>query len=168
MRLPWISREMHDAVCSEKDRHIVTLRAQIAGLEKRLAEPIAITVKLPDDFAVAMPMVVRDKRLRKPQNPENPEAPQEVVDWANVDENDPAQLAKIATLELGGPTNAYVLAKTIARIKHHIVTAKTQKLIRALEKGSVGTIISPDTKVVADEVDIPESIRQRIADAERV
>ena len=167
---PWVSREMHEAVCAEKDRHIVSLRAQIAGLEKRLHEPIAVTVEMPENLALLQPAVFRDKRPRKPVNPEISEPVPEPIDWARLDENSYEQIAKLAAQELGRPVPAHILSQTVNRIKARIRMARTQALIRSQESGQVGTIVPPDTKV-AEEVEepkIPEHIRQRIAEAERV
>lgn len=134
---PWVSREMHEAVCAEKDRHIVSLRAQIAGLEKRLAEPIAVTVTLPKDFAVIHPaQISKPGKRKKALDAGNvlPAAPN--IDLAEVDERDEATLAALAVGKLGRrAANGWELSQVIRGIQIEIRAAKAAKRRRlALER----------------------------------
>ena len=156
MHWPWISREMHEQVVSAKDALIRLLEAQNAVLAVRLEEPIAVTVRLPENFAMVQPAIVRRKQ---PQDPESP-AKRVETDWASVDENDPVQIAEIAAQELGPGYTPYQLSQCVARIKFHARTAKAERAMRSQERGTVGVIQS-------EEPHVPERIQKIIEDAER-
>lgn len=173
MRLPFVSREFHEAMLEERERLVVELRAEVAYLKLRLEAPVNVSVKLPDGFAVAQPAVILPRRTPKKDVKGNISAEKPApIDWENVDPDNEAQIAAIAARELGGgPINAYALAETVGRIKKHARQARAQKRARSLEMGSVGTVIPPNTKAVTDEVvdesAVPAHIRERIERAER-
>lgn len=157
-KLPWISREHHFEVIAAKDALISTLKAQNAILAARLAEPIAVTVEMPKDFALLQPAVMR---RRKPD-----EAPRKTdvdVDWANVDENNKEQIAKIAADELGGMVSPVVLAQTVARIRRQVRDAKREKVLNAMRSATVGTVGTP----TEPENYVPSAVRDLIESAER-
>lgn len=130
MRLPFVSREMHVAVCSEKDRLIAALRDRIDSLERRIDKPIAVTVALPKDFAVLQPALVsrpgkRKKALDDTGDP-LPAAPN--IDLADLDENDERTLATVAVAKLGRRAhNAYELKQIIRGIQVEIRAAKASR-----------------------------------------
>lgn len=163
MRWPWIGREHHEEVVSAKNAQIRWQQETIAALEARIAAPVAVTVKLPDDFAMVSPAIVASRRAKAAVDP-NRKAKIEEPDWANLDENNESDLAKAAAWELGGSaTNAYQLAQTIGRIKQQIIRSKLQRNRRTMEEGSVGTITAPEPGFSGPRPDvIPESIAKRI------
>lgn len=167
-RLPWVSREHHEAVCLERDRLVVALKTQIIALERRLEQPLAVTVKLPDDFAMVQPAFVRSKRPRRDVPAENSSSP---INWEDVDENNLAQLSEIAAREMGGGKfNLYALMRKVNDIKAHIRMAKSQKKSRTVDAGVTGTIVPPTVHVAEsakedEEPDlnvIPAHILERI------
>ena len=157
MRFPFISREHHAEVVAAKDALIRSLEAQNAVLAERLAEPIAVTVKLPEDFAMLQPAVVRRKR---PQDPSQANSRKEAkeVDWANVDLGNPFLMAELASQEFGRMLSPVELADWMKRVSRQVALAKQQG-IRTPEIPSVGTL---ETKPV------PDHILEQIAEAERV
>lgn len=152
-----ISREHHAEVVAAKDALIRSLEAQNAVLAERLAEPVSISVKLPEDFALLQPALVRRKRQQDPSNP-NPHKEVQEVDWANVDENNAPLMATLAAEEFGRMVGPVELAEWRARVHRQILHAK-QSGLRNPEIPNVGTL---ETKPV------PEHILAQIADAERV
>jgi hypothetical protein len=170
MRFPWVSREQHTAVVAAKDEIIAVLKEQITSLDNRLSAPIAVSVNLPEGFAVQMPAVVgrRTKRLQD-QNAQSPAGVKE-VDWANVNENDNEAVARIAAQELGEVVPPHVLARTVAQIKMNIRSARADKLRKALTEGKVGTVSRPLTEEEAIEQGekyVPADIRKLVESAER-
>ena len=170
MRLPWVSREQYDSVLAAKDQLIAALNSQNEALAARLAAPVAVSVSLPEGFAVQMPAVV-GRRTKRPRDPEAPRsAPLRETDWASVDPNDNEAIARIAAKELGGPVPAHVLARTVSQIKLNIRTARAQKLRETLQSGKVGTQARPETEEEAmaqGSAYVPEEIRRLIESAER-
>lgn len=163
MRWPWIGREHHEEVVAAKNAQLRWQQETIAALEARIAAPVEVTVKLPDDFAVIQPAVLRTRRTPDSTKPAKPK--ENEPDWVNLDENDPAALAKAAAWELGGPTNPYVLAQTIKQIKTNIVRAKTERNRRTLESSSVGTIPSTEPGVSPTQPDYVPAHIQRMIDS---
>ena len=172
MRLPWVSRSQYEAVLAAKDEVIGVLRDQNTALAARLSAPIAVTVTLPEGFAVQMPAVVA--RRPKRQDPDTPRpVPVKDIDWASIDENDNEAVARIAAAELGGPVPAYVLSRTVAQIKFNIRSARADKQRKSLQEGRVGTQSSPATVLTEDEAIaqgpayVPAEIRALVESAER-
>ena len=157
MRLPFISREHHAEVVAAKDALIQSLEAQNAVLAERLAEPVAVTVKLPEDFALVQPAAVRRKRPQDPSQP-NPRKEAAEVDWANVDTQNHFLMAELAAQEYGRMLSPVELADWMTRVRRQVSMA-TQQAGRTREIPTVGTL---ETKPV------PEHIRAKIAEAERV
>lgn len=151
----------------ERDRIIVELRAHIVTLQKRLEAPIHVDVKLPEDFAVQMPALLR-RRAKPDAKTEDSPKPKQEIEWADANENDLPQLAKLAAEELGTTrVSPLILQQTIARIKRRILMAKTNRAIKQMELGVIDSRVSPSART-SEAVDIPEEIRQRIEEAERV
>jgi hypothetical protein len=166
VRWPWISREHHDDVIRAKDAQIRWQQETIFALEARISAPVAVTVKLPEDFAVLAPAAV-ELRRRRPVDTSTPGKEQSAEpDWANLDINDNVALAKAAAYELGGPASPYVLAQTIRQIKAQATRAKAEKLRRTLEEANVGTIATAEAGTANAQPDyVPENIRKRIEQA---
>lgn len=148
----------------ERERLVVELRAEVARLDKRLSDPLEVTVQLPENFAVEMPAVVR-KRTKSDVKQEILRPSQDETKWADADENDLPQLAKFAVEELGrSNVPPILLNQTVERIKKRIIMAKTNRTIRSLELGVIDSRIPPTAKVES----IPQDILERIEAAERV
>jgi hypothetical protein len=170
MKFPWVSRGQYDAVLAAKDEIIASLKAQIAAQTERLTTPIAVSVQLPEGFAVQMPAVVARRPKRQPQDSEPRPAAAKETDWANVDENDNEAIARIAAQELGAVVPAHVLARVVAQIKLNIRSARADKLRKSLQEGRVGTQTRPLTEEEAIEQGtayVPSEIRQLVESAER-
>ena len=148
----FISREHHAEVVAAKDALIQSLEAQNAVLAERLAGPVAVTVKLPEDFALVQPALVRRKR---PQDPETPRKDAKEVDWATVDINNPFLMAELAAQEYGRMLSPVELSDWLIRIRRQIAMAKQQG-------GSIPTMPMSETTTV------PAHILEKIAAAERV
>ncbi len=157
-RLPWISRGHHDEVIAAKDALIRALEAQNAVLAERLAEPIKVHVEMPKDLVLLQPAVMR----RRGQQDQAPKVPKGEPDWANINENDPKQMAKLAADELGTRVSPYVLKLTVDRLKKHIRDARTQQIAEGLKTANVGTI-ETDRQAY-----IPPAVRELIEEAEKV
>jgi hypothetical protein len=156
MRLPWISREHHLEVVAAKDALIRSLEVQNAVLAERLAEPVAVTVQMPENFALLQPAIVK-RRKESPAGPEpHKEAPE--VDWANVDPENPFIMAELAAREFGRLLAPIELADWTARVRRQIKAAKEQG-IRTPQIPQVGTL---ETKQV------PAHIKDMIEKAEAV
>lgn len=155
MHLPWISREHHREVIAAKDALIESLQAQNAVLAERLAEPIAVSATLPENFALLQPAIVR----RKKENAPSPEPRKEVpeVDWANVDANNPYVMAQLASQEFSRILSPIELMEWTQRVKRQIAAAKDQN-IRTPRIPVVGTL---QTK------EVPAHILEVIEQAER-
>lgn len=169
MRLPWVSREMHEAVSHEKDRLIVALQNQINALEKRLMQPVPVTVQLPEDFAVLQPAVVLNRKKSAPVAA-SPEQPAPVaIDWANVDPDDNLAIAQIVAQETGGAQiNAYGLARIVRQIKSQIRTARIQKAIRQHTPAEIPAPASVEVeKPEVATSEVPAHIKRIIEAAER-
>jgi hypothetical protein len=169
MKWPWVSREQYDAVLAAKDEIILNLKAQSAAYERRLSLPIAVTVALPENFAVQTAAVLA--RKTKPKDYIVPAKTGE-TDWASIDENDNAALAREAAKELGTMVPPHVLARTVAQMKMTIRAAKREKKEAALREGKVGTQSSPSDLTEADAIEqgskyIPKEIRDLVEKAER-
>ncbi len=169
MRWPWVSREQYDLVLAAKNEIIQLLKEQNIALRERMDTPIAVSVSLPEGFAVQMPAVVgrrgknQDKTIQRPVTQE--------IDWSSVNENDNEAIARIAAKELGAPVPPYVLAGTVSRIKSQIRSAKQEKLRKTLQEGRVGTQSSPalteEDAIAQGSSYIPSSILKEIENAER-
>ena len=157
MGLWFISREHHAEVVAAKDALIRSLETQNAVLAERLAEPVAVTVKLPEDFAVLQSAIVRRKR---PQDPSQPATRKEAkeVDWANVDLGNSFLMAELAAQEYGRMLNPVELADWMRRVSRQVAFAKQQDN-RTPEIPNVGTL---STKPV------PQDVLDKITAAERV
>ena len=158
MNLPWISREHHKEVVAAKDALIASLEAQNAVLAERLAEPVAVTVKLPENFAMVQPAVVRHRKESAP-SPAPRREPQE-VDWANVDPDNPFIMAELAAQEFGRMLSPIELADWTRRVRRQITAAKEQNS-RTPQIGTVGLM---ETSQPAKPV--PPQILAQIAAAE--
>lgn len=166
MALPWVSRGQYDAVLAGKDETIALLKAQIHALGERLCAPIAVSVSLPEGFAVQMPAVVG--RRPKRQDQEQPRVPVKEIDWASVDPNDNDAIARIAARELGTVVAPHVLARTVAQIKTSIYKARADKLKKSLTEGKVGTQARPLTEeeaIAQGAKYVPEEIRKLVESA---
>ena len=151
----FISREHHVEVVAAKDALIQSLEVQIAVLAEHLAEPVAVTVQLPENFAMVQPAVVR--RRQDPSKP-NPSKGAKEVDWANVDVNNNFLMAELAAQEYGRMLSPVELADWMTRVRRQVAFA-AQQAGRTREIPNVGTL---ETKPV------PEHIKAKIAEAERV
>lgn len=157
MRFPFISREHHAEVVAAKNALIQSLEAQNAVLAERLAEPIAVTVKLPEDFALVQPALVRRKREQDPSKPATRKEAKE-IDWANVDTSNRLLMAELAAQEYGRMLSPVELADWLQRVVRQVAHAKQQN-IRTPEIPTVGTLESKP---------VPEHILEQIEAAERV
>jgi hypothetical protein len=155
VHLPWISREHHRDVIAAKDALIESLQAQNAVLAERLAEPIAVTVEMPENFTLLQPAIVRRKKENAPSPEPHREAPE--VDWANVDANNPYVMAQLASQEFGRMLGPIELAEWTQRVRRQIAAAKDQN-IRTPKIPVVGIL---QTK------EVPAHIAELIEQAER-
>jgi hypothetical protein len=162
---PWIGREHHEEVVGAKNAQIRWQQETIAALEARLAAPVSVTVKLPDDFAMVTPAIVSHRRRKPVEDAGGARKEEEPIDWANLDENNPEDLARVAAREIGGKTTPYVLAQTVARIKTNIVREKLQRNRRTLESSSVGTIPSAEPGIPSPHPDYVPAHIQRMIDS---
>ena len=168
MKFPWVSRGQYDGVIAAKDEVIAVLKSDNISLHERLAAPVSVSVNLPEGFAVQMPAVVGRRKKQQDQSQHTTGATE--IDWANIDENDNAAIARIAAQELGAPAAPHVLARTVTQIKMNIRTARQRKLREALTEGKVGTVSRPLTEEEAIEQEekyVPSEIRKLVASAER-
>lgn len=167
MRLPWVSREMHDAVLAERERVIVALRVQIAMLEKRFERPTAVTVTLPKDFAVLQPALIHKPSRKKRLDGEVlPAAPN--IDLADLDENDEKTLATVAVSKFGRrASNTWELAQWIRGIKIEISAAKAAKRRRKQQEASHPAEEMAELQTGTEKSVVPAHILEQIADAER-
>ena len=124
MKLPWISREHHVDVIAAKDALIASLEAQNAVLAERLAEPVAVTVQMPENFALVQPAIVRRKKNESPSPAEHKDAPE--VDWANVDVGNPFIMAELAAREFGRLLSPIELSDWSERVRRQVKAAKEQ------------------------------------------
>jgi hypothetical protein len=169
MKWPWISRGQYEAVLAAKDEIIVVLKAENTALSERLSTPIAVSVSLPEGFAVQMPAVVARRPKRQDSDAPSSASVKE-IDWANVNENDNEAMARIAAQELGGPVAPHVLARTVAQIRLNIRTARADKFRRSLQEGRVGTQSRPLTEeeaIAQGPEYVPAEIRKLVDSAER-
>ena len=156
MRFPWISREHHQEVVAAKDALIASLEVQNAILAERLAEPVAVTVQMPENFALLQPAIVKRRKDSTTAPEPHKEAPE--VDWANVDPDNPFVMAQLAAQEYGRMVSPIELAEWTARVRRQIRAAKDQG-IRTPQIPQVGTL---ETKQV------PAHIAEMIERAEAV
>jgi hypothetical protein len=161
MRLPFISREHHEAVLAAKDALIRTLEVQNAALLNRLAQDIHIDMKMPEgerpaDASPEAANVQRGPRRKALQ-----------IDWSRVNEDDPEELARIAAAEIGTQVPPYALSRYISSLKTNIKRAKLHKQLEAAKTGSVATLVTVVDPEPIDEESIPQDIKDRIAEAER-
>jgi hypothetical protein len=149
MQLPWISREHHKEVIAAKDALIQSLEAQNAVLAERLAEPVAVSVTLPENFAVLQPAIVRHKKHQDPKSPADHKDAKE-VDWANVDPSNNYLMAQLCAQEYGRMVSPIELAEWTQRVRRQIWEAKQQG-IRTPEIPVVGTLETkqPPAHIVA-------------------
>jgi len=159
VKLPWISREHHQEVVAAKDALILSLEAQNAVLAERLAEPVSVSVNLPENFALVQPAVVRHRKANAP-SPAVHKEPQE-VDWANVDPNNPFVMAELAAQEFGRQLTPIELSQWVQRVRGQISRAQ-EVAGRTPQIGTVGTL---ETKQPTKPV--PPEILARIEQAER-
>ena len=146
MKLPWISREHHREVVAAKDALILSLEAQNAVLAERLAEPVAVSVQMPENFALLQPAIVKRKKDQPAGLDSRKTAPE--VDWANVDPNNPFVMAELAAQEFGRMLGPIELDQWTHRVRSQISGAQEQ-LGRTPKIGTVGTL---DTKPVPPEI----------------
>jgi hypothetical protein len=174
LRWPWITREHHAEVVEAYEAHLRSLENQINVLQRKLdapQTPLAVTVKLPDDFAVERTAIVR--RTIGAENHVNTKNSEQAkpIDYTTIDENNPAHIAELAARELGPRATPYAVAAVVRRIKTQIRMAKEQKAIKLREMGVMHQGVAPSTRVVFAEKseaehDAPERIRQMIEAAE--
>lgn len=153
---PWISREHHQAVIAAKDALIRSLETQNAVLAERLAEPIAVSVQMPENFALLQPAIVK----RKKEAAAGHEAPKEPleVDWANVDANNPFVMAELAAREFGRMLSPVELADWTRRVRHQIRAAKDQS-VRTPQIPQVGTLATKQVPAhIAEMIDKAEAV----------
>ena len=150
MRLPWISREHHEAVTAAKDALIRSLETQNAVLAERLCEPVKVSVELPKDFAVIQPALIRRPRPQKEPEQADVDFPKTIEQWAAIDENDPVALAKLAAHELGPRYTAFAQGQTVRRLRQSIRDAKKKMAHNRTERGSVSTIVTRRSEIPAD------------------
>ena len=145
---------MYEAVCLEKDRTIVALKAEVLTLKSIIDKPVAVTVELPKDFAIAQPAVVARKRKQKDassQFEEMPAAP--TLNLADCDENNPEVIARLAVLQYGRkPYNTYELNVWTGGIKTKIRAAKAE---REREKRKKQSDPEQQEEVTLKELDDP-------------
>lgn len=158
MKWPWISREHHLEVVAAKDALIASLEVQNAVLAERLAEPVAVTVQMPENFTLLQPAVVRRKKEPATGLDSHKEAPE--VDWANVNANNPFIMAELASREYGRLLSPIELAEWTARVRRQIKAAKDQG-IRTPQIPQVGML---ETK----PREVPAHIAEMIEKAEAV
>lgn len=150
MKLPWISREHHQEVIAAKDALIASLETQNAVLVKRLAEPVSVSVQLPENFALVQPALVRRRKEGLPSPVPRKEAPE--VDWANVDADNPFIMAELAAQEFGRMLSPIELSDWMLRVRRQINAAKEQAG-RTPQIGTVGTLeTAQPTKPVPPEI----------------
>ncbi len=142
-------------VVAAKDALIASLEAQNAVLAERLAEPVSVSVNLPENFAMVQPAVVRRRKESAPSPVAHKEAPE--VDWANVDANNPFIMAELAAQEFGRMLSPIELTEWTHRVQRQIAAAREQAG-RTPKVGAVGTL---ETKSV------PPEILAKIEQAER-
>jgi hypothetical protein len=158
MSLPWISRGHHAEVIAAKDALIRSLEAQIDTLEKKLEQPVKVTVEMPPDFALLQPAIVRRKRAEASGQAE-PSKPAREVDWANVDPSNNYLMAQLAAEEHGRQLGPVELAEWVQRVHRQIAAAKNQQ-IRTPKIPVVGTLQTGN--------DAPAHIREMVERAEAV
>jgi hypothetical protein len=165
---------MHVAVCSEKDRLIAALRDRIDALEKRLSEPIAVTVTLPKDFAVLQPALVSKTGKRK-KGPDGEVLPPTThVDLSEVDENNADTLSKLAIAKYGRRASSlFELNQWVRGIQIEVRAAKAarrRKEQKAREEPQSETeelLPRQELDIPVDEDDVPAHIRDLVGKAER-
>jgi hypothetical protein len=141
VKLPWISREHHLEVVAAKNALILSLEAQNAVLAERLAEPVAVSVKLPENFAMVQPAVVRRRKADAPSPDAVKEAPE--IDWSTVDPDNAATMAMLAVQEFGRMVGPVELDQWARRVKLQIAASKMGGG-RTPQIGSVGKPIPPE------------------------
>jgi len=169
--LPWVSREHHTDVVAAKDRLIASLEAQNAVLAERLAEPVAVTVTLPKDFAVLQPAVVQRPATRGKKRADAAEP----VNYADMDETNHAQLAATVITQLGSrakTANNWERRQILSSLIIQIRAAKAARL-RDQINAEVGwmegsTAPSAQPPAAAQHQDVPLHIRELIEQAEEV
>jgi hypothetical protein len=137
---PWVSRE----VLTAKDELIAHLREEISLLRANPV-PMNVHVDLPEGMVLTQPAVMR---RRRPDQQEKPA--EQPIDYANIDENDPLQMAVLATRELGPTPNKYVLNQFLRQARVQIAAAREAKQ-RPVEPAQV---VAPK--------EMPDAIRQMI------
>jgi hypothetical protein len=160
VKLPWISREHHTEVVAAKDALIASLEAQNAVLAARLAEPVSVSVQLPENFAMVQPALVRHRKEGAPSPAPRKEAPE--VDWANVNADNPFIMAELAAQEFGRMLSPIELADWTRRVRRQIQSSKEQ----ASRTPQIGTIGTLETSLPPRAV--PPEILAKIEEAERV
>ena len=172
MKWPWVGRDHYDAVLMAKDEIIHVLKEQNSALAQRLSAPIAVSVSLPEGFAVQAPAMV-GRRSKQPQDQDHLRRTPHEIDWANIDENDNEAVARVAAKELGSPVPPHVLARTVNQIKLNSRSARADKLRKSLQEGRVGTQSRPAEPLTEEEAlsqghtYVPAEIRKLVESAER-
>lgn len=170
---PFVSREHHSAVLLERDRVIVALKETISILERRLLQPVPVTVQLPKDFAVIQPAVVQQPRVKKKRG--EVIAPSgERIDLADVDENNLQLLGVLAIQKYGRRAhNSYEGSQWIRGMQTEIRAAKSAKRRReAKEKTAPPPEVAQLQEGIeldedVDESKVPCEVLERIHQAER-
>jgi hypothetical protein len=165
MAWPWISREHHAEVVAAKDAIIDWLGSQNDALRERLAQPVAVTVQLPEGFALIQPAIVRSPRAQQQDS--------KPINWANVDENDAEEMALLAAREFGRRVSPDTLSRWTIAAKIKIRAARRDKKAEAaLQSGVVGIAgeqpESAESPVKEVSAYVPAAVREMIANAERV
>jgi hypothetical protein len=141
VKLPWISREHHLEVVAAKDALILSLEAQNSVLAERLAEPISVSVNLPENFALVQPAVVRNRKVNAPSPDAVKETPE--IDWSTVDPDNAATMAMLAVQEFGRMVGPVELDQWSRRVRLQIAASKMRGG-GAPQIGSVGKPIPPE------------------------
>lgn len=160
-RLPWVSRHDHDAVVAAKDELIAYQRQLISDLREMLARPVAVTVTLPEDFAVIQPAIVRTPRKREV---DQRTAAFQKIDWAEIDEKNPDQLRTAVDFILGPRAkgaNRYERRHALNSVLANIQAAREKKL----RDRSMALQEPQDSE--PDAANVPLHIKQMIENAEK-
>jgi hypothetical protein len=147
-------------VIAAKDALIASLEVQNAVLAKRLAEPVSVSVQLPENFAMVQPAVVRHRKETASSPTPRREVPE--VDWSSVDPDNLFIMAELAAQEYGRMLSPIELAEWTRRVRRQINAAKEQA-IRTPQIPTVGTL---ETKL--PQKPVPPEILAKIEAAERV
>lgn len=161
---PWVSRRVFLAVLEAKNEVIASQREHIKELREILARPVAVTVTLPKDFAVVQPALVSDRSKRAKKKQQDAIGK---IDLAEIDLNDPVQLATLVNYELGEraqSANRWERRQVLRGLLVRIRAAKDEKLRqRSIAADSKLPASLPDDQAAS----VPQHIREMVESAER-